>query len=127
MGQTHDKIRSLVKKWRVLIESKVDVKTSNGFVMRIFALGFTKRQHNQIKRSSYAQTSQIRLVRKHMLAIMKKEATKCHLDDLIRKFISEGLSKQIEKTCSGFYPLHNCMIRKVKMLKAPSFESSASR
>jgi small subunit ribosomal protein S3Ae len=32
------------------------------------------------------------------------------------------IGKQIEKTCSGVYPLQNVMIRKVKMLKAPKFD-----
>jgi len=36
MDLTTDKIRSLVRKWHTLIESHVDIKTSDGFSLRVF-------------------------------------------------------------------------------------------
>lgn len=108
MHQTTDKIRSLVKKWQTSIDVRIDVKTVDGFVMRVFVIGFTKRRRNQIKkflfknkslskpmclccfdRTSYAQTSQIRLIRKRIINIILKEATKCNLNILVKKFVIE--------------------------------------
>lgn len=54
--------------------------------------------------------------------IMTKEATSCELKELVAKFIPEVIGKQIDKACSGIYPLQNVMIRKVKVLKAPKFD-----
>merc|ERR1711881_719398 len=48
MGLTRDKICSLVKKWHTLIEAWVDVKTTDGYVLRMFVMGFTKRRRAQI-------------------------------------------------------------------------------
>ena len=62
MDFTTDKLRSLVKKWQTLIEAHVDVKTTDNYMLRMFCIGFTKRRPNQVKRTCYAQASQIRQV-----------------------------------------------------------------
>jgi small subunit ribosomal protein S3Ae len=122
MDLTTDKLRSLVRKWQTLIEAHVDVKTTDGYYLRMFAIGFTKRRPNQLRKTSYAQTSQIRMIRRKMMDIMTKEATTSELKDLVTKFIPEIIGKQIEKECQGIYPLQNVFIRKVKVLKSPKFD-----
>ncbi|KAI3947093.1 hypothetical protein MKW92_028929 [Papaver armeniacum] len=63
MDFTTSKLRSVGRKWQTLIEAHVDVKTTNNFTMRIFCISFTQRRKNQVKRTTYAQSSQIRQVR----------------------------------------------------------------
>src|SRR5690606_9128323 len=99
MDLTTDKLRSLVRKWQTLIEAYVDVKTTDGYLLRMFAIGFTKRRPDQVKKTSYAQSSQIKRIRKKMRDIMTREATTCELKDLVVKFIPEGIGKQIEREC----------------------------
>jgi len=123
MDLTTDKLRSLVRKWQSLIEAHVDVKTSDGYFLRMFAIGFTKRRYNQVRKTSYAQTSQVRAIRKKMMDIMASEASTCELKDLVVKFIPEAIGKRIEKECQGIYPLQNVFIRKVKVLKTPKFDA----
>uniref|UniRef100_A0A1J3K9J7 Small ribosomal subunit protein eS1 n=1 Tax=Noccaea caerulescens TaxID=107243 RepID=A0A1J3K9J7_NOCCA len=122
MDFTTDKLRSLVKKWQTLIEAHVDVKTTDGYTLRLFCIGFTKRRANQVKRTCYAQSSQIRLIRRKMSEIMVKEASSCDLKVLVQKFIPEAIGKEIEKVTQSIYPLQNVYIRKVKILKAPKFD-----
>ena len=59
MTFTTDKLRSLVKKWHSLIEAVVDVKTSDGYTLRLFVLAFTKKAQHSIKKTAYAQTAQV--------------------------------------------------------------------
>ncbi|PIA45019.1 hypothetical protein AQUCO_01700523v1 [Aquilegia coerulea] len=110
MDFTTDKLRSLVRKWQSLIEAHVDVKTTDNYTLRMFCIGFTKRRPNQVKRTTYAQTSQIR------------QAQSCDLKELVQKFIPEMIGKEIEKATHSIYPLQNVFIRKVKILKAPKFD-----
>merc|ERR1712224_514929 len=124
MTFTTDKLRSLVRKWQTLIECAVDVKTTDGYVLRMFCIGFTKKRANQVKKTCYAQTSQIRQIRKKMADVMTQEASTCDLKDLVLKFIPEVMGKEIEKGCSGIFPLQNVYVRKVKMVKAPKFDVS---
>ena len=122
MDLTTDKLRSLVRKWQTLIEAHVDVKTTDGYVLRMFAISFTKKRQGQVKKTAYARSSQIRNIRKKMVEIMTREATSCDLKELVGKFIPEAIGKEIEKSCQGIYPLQNTFVRKVKLLRAPKFD-----
>jgi len=122
MDLTTDKLRSLIRKWQSMIEAHVDVKTTDGYFLRMSAIGFTKRRQNQVRKTSYAQTSQIKQIRKKMMDIMTRNATTCDLKELVVKFIPESIGKQIESECQGIYPLQNVFVRKVKVLKTPKFD-----
>jgi small subunit ribosomal protein S3Ae len=122
MDFTSDKLRSLVRKWQTLIEAYVDVKTTDGYLLRLFAIAFTKRRPNQNRKTTYAQTSQIRQIRKKMFEIMTAQATSADLKGLVEKLVPESIGREIEKACQGIYPLQNVFIRKVKILKSPKFD-----
>ncbi|KAI8806480.1 40S ribosomal protein S3A [Cladochytrium replicatum] len=122
MDFTSDKLRSLVKKWQTLIERHVDVKTTDGYLLRLFCIGFTKKRPNQVSKTTYAQSSQIKAIRRKMYDVITKEASSCDLKELVQKLIPEVMGKEIEKATQGIYPLQNVYIRKVKILKAPKFD-----
>ncbi|OXB69876.1 UNVERIFIED_CONTAM: hypothetical protein H355_013376 [Colinus virginianus] len=136
MDMTRDKLCSLVRKWHSLIEAFVDVTTLDGYTLRMFCIAFTRRRRrgcfrcccccwrrpDQVRSTCYAQTSQIRAIRKKMVTIMAAEASKCQLRDLVKKFIPESIGKDIENACKSIFPLQNVFIRKVKMLKKPKFD-----
>ncbi|KAF2861974.1 ribosomal protein S3Ae [Piedraia hortae CBS 480.64] len=119
---TSDKLRSLVRKWQTVIEANVVVKTTDDYLLRLFCIAFTKRQPNQIKKTTYARSSHIRQIRKKMVDIMQKEAQSCTLSQLTSKLIPEVMGREIEKSTQGIYPLQNVHIRKVKLLKQPKFD-----
>jgi len=92
MTFTKDKLCSLVKKWSTLIECWVDCKTTDGYVLRLFCIGFTKRRGSQLKKTSYAQGSQKRKIRAKMAEIMT-EASSCELRELFGKFVTGTIGK----------------------------------
>merc|ERR1711904_507235 len=124
MRFTTDKLRSLVRKWQSLIEAHCDVKTTDGSLLRLFCIGFTKRRQFQIRKTSYVQSAQILAIRKKMTDIMTKEVSSVELIKAVEKFIPEYIGKDIQKACEGIYPLQNVYIRKVKILKAPKFDAA---
>merc|ERR1719263_1252004 len=99
-----------------MIEAHVDVKTTDGYVVRMFVIAFTKRRPDQVKTNCYAQTAQIRKIRKKMTDIMTNEAGKVQLRELVKKLIPESIGKEIEKQTQGIFPLKDVLIRKVKMV-----------
>merc|ERR1712216_320018 len=122
MDLTTDKLRSLVRKWQSLIEAHVDVKTTDGYTLRIFCIGFTKKRSNQLKKTCYCTGAQGKNIRKKMSEIMIREASSVDLKDLVQKLIPEVIGKEIEKACHGIYPLQNVYMRKVKILRKPKLD-----
>merc|ERR1719311_1801606 len=112
----------LIRKWHTLIEANVDVKTTDGFLVRLFVIAFTKRRPDQVSTKCYAQSAQIRKIRKKMVEIMVNEAGKVQLRDLVKKLIPESIGKEIEKQTQGIFPLKDVLVRKVKILKKPKFD-----
>jgi len=122
MSLTTDKLRSLVRKWHSLIEAYVDVKTTDGYTVRLFAIGFTRRRPNQKRHTSYAQSAQVRAIRKKMIELMTKEGSGGDLNELITKLMSEIIGREIEKATQGIYPLQNVHVRKAKVLRSPKLD-----
>jgi len=122
MDLTTDKLRSLVRKWHTLIDAHADVKTTDGYGLRLFVIGFTKNRQNQTKKTSYAQSAQIKQIRKKMHEIIERESSNVELKDLVNKLSTEIIGKAIENSTQGIYPLQNVFIRKVKVLRTPKFD-----
>merc|ERR1711972_1006471 len=97
-------------------------KTTDGYLVRMFVIAFTQRRADQVKTNCYAQSAQIRKIRKKMVTIMANEAGKVQLRDLVKKLIPESIGKEIEKQTQGIFPLKDVLIRKVKILKKPKFD-----
>lgn len=68
-----------------MIEAHVDVKTTDGYLLRLFCVGFTKKRNNQIRKTSYAQHQQVRQIRKKMMEIMTREVQTNDLKEVVNK------------------------------------------
>jgi len=119
---TSDKLKSLVRKWQTLIETIGEVKTADGYVLRVFVIAFTQRKTNQAKKTYYAQSSQVRQIRKRISDIVKDTVSPLELNQAVEKFLHGSIEKSIESATRSIYPLTNVFIRKVKVLKTPKFD-----
>lgn len=70
---------------QTMIEATVDVKTTDSYLLRLFCIGFTKRQPNQIKKTSYAKASQVRNIRRRMVEIITREISQSDLKEVVSK------------------------------------------
>ena len=124
MTMTRDKLCQIVKKWQSTIEAFDDVKTQDGYFLRLFVVAFTKRNRFQLKATTYAKTSQIKQIRSKMMEILLEVGQQNTLKQLAQIFIERKLEQRIERDCKKIYPLNNVYITKAKMLKKPKFDIS---
>jgi len=122
MDMTRDKLCHVVKKWQSTIEAFVDVKTADGYFIRLFAVGFTQKRRTQLKATCYAKASQQKQIRGIMSEIMIQEAQRNSLRGLAQKLIDRELEKRISKECNQIFPLRDVFIKKMKMLKKAKFD-----
>ena len=101
MNLTTDKLRSMVKKWQTLIEGNVDVKTTDGYMLRVFCIGFTKKNDMSTKKTCYAQSAQVKNIRKKMTDIITREVTKTDLKGVVNKLIPDSIATDIATACQG--------------------------
>jgi len=125
MDITRDHGCAMIKKWHSLIESFVQAKTTDGYIVRMFAIAFTKKTPRQVKATCYAKASKKKLIRQKMMEIMTSTIQKSSLRDLVNILIKGDVGRQIQKECSTkIFPLqeNSCIVRKVKILKKPRFD-----
>jgi len=122
MDMTRDKLCSLIRKKQSIIEANVDCRTTDGYIVRLFCIAFTRPQENQIKATCYAKSAQIRAIRAKMTTIMTELGTKGDLKSLVKELISAPIGDNIARDASSVFPIKDCFIRKVKVLKKPKFD-----
>jgi small subunit ribosomal protein S3Ae len=122
MDMTRDKLCSLIRKKQSIIEANIDCRTTDGYIVRMFCIAFTRRQENQVKNTCYAQSTKIRAIRAKMTSVMNELGTKGDLKSLVKELISAPIGDQIAREASSIFPIKDCFIRKVKVLKKPKFD-----
>ena len=119
---TRDELCSLVKKRKTLIEAISDVKSQDGYVLRVFVIAFTRESHNQKSKTNYALASQQKIIRKKINEIIAKEVSKANSTQVLNLFTSEVVEKKITKEISPIYPVKNVKIRKIKVIQRPNVD-----
>jgi len=121
---TQDKLWGMIKKWQNLIETFVDCKTSDGYLLRIFVICFTAKARNQVKATAYANSSKIKLIRSKMNEKVHEAIEKCTLKDVVKLVMEGKVEEEITVACRKIFPLQNVLLRKVKVVKKPKFDAA---
>lgn len=124
VDMTRDELSSLIKKRKTLIEAIQDTKSQDGYVLRVFAIAFTKESPNQKSKTNYAQSSQQKAIRRKINEIIAKEIAKANATEVLKLFTSEVVEKKITKEISHIYPVKNVKVRKIKVIQRPKVDSS---
>ncbi|CAJ1035876.1 putative Ribosomal S3Ae family [Leishmania utingensis] len=109
MEMTTDKMASLLRKWCTTMETTVEVRTADGYTMRLFVVAFTKPQANQQSRNCYAKQRLVKWLRKEAVSL------------LTRNVLSDALVRR----CNPIVPLREMRIRKVRVVRTPKFDAQA--
>ncbi len=110
---TSDYVRRLTRRRRSKIESVFDVRTKEGYKIRVKILSITnKRINSSIKRS----------LREKQYEVIKEMAKSSTLSQFVQKMISDGLAKKIKKECKPIYPLKTVEVNKSTVLSVPREE-----
>lgn len=117
---TRDHLCSLIRKWHTLIDTFVDCKTSDGFLMRFFIVAFTsmyKTMKNPKKwffkkATCYANRSQVRQMRAIITKIITKECKASTMKDLVYKVLGNEITEEMAKNANLFSLLKILLLEK---------------
>lgn len=119
---TRDKLCSYLRKWHTLIDVQTEIKSADGYILRVFLTAFTGKVPGQIRKCSYAQHAQVKQIRKRIIEVVNKLTKDSNLSDIVSKLTTEAVPEEAKKVCQFIYPLSHVVIRKVKTLKKPKFD-----
>ncbi len=106
---TSDYVRRMTRRRKSKIDTIVDAKTRDDFIIRLKPLAISNRR----VRSS--QQSAIRLAMENVIG---EFTTNKNLDEVVKAIISGQLAKQAAVACKPIQPLQRVEIRKSEVLKA---------
>lgn len=117
MSCTRERIISQLKKRQTLIDVFADVKTSDGYILRVHVLLCTNRTHGQKRINSYAKSSEVKRIRKIVIKILTEKAAKDSVDNFSSNILSDFVTNELTKGAQKVFPIRFCLITKVKVLK----------
>jgi len=112
-----EKLYNYLRKRMSLIDVVCDVKTQDGYILRVLITTFTARKASQLKNNTYAKHSQVRAIRKAFVKFIARRAAGCTAGDFAQNVINEDISKKLLEKGSKIYTLSHVLVRKVKVLK----------
>ncbi|KAM0688324.1 ribosomal 40S subunit protein S1B [Conglomerata obtusa] len=114
-----DKARGIIRKWHTLIEGNIAIRTTDGYTLRVFVMAQSKRPEGYTKARCYIQSTAVKKIRKVMFDVIKEELEDCDINAVMKKLCEENIGKSIDYNSRSIYPLQNCFVKKVSVIKRP--------
>jgi small subunit ribosomal protein S3Ae len=105
---TSDYVRRLTRRKRTKTDHVVDVRTKDGFLVRIKPMSITEQR---------IQAAQETAIRNLMAATIQADVSNMTLSELIKGVISGELSKSLSRACKVIIPIKRIEIRKTEILE----------
>ncbi|EFC47078.1 predicted protein [Naegleria gruberi] len=121
---TKEKLASIPHKFHTLITLNQVYKSLDGYQVRIFMSATTRARTLQLKKTSYANKSQIKKIRTVMHQTVEKHIKKMKIHDFVERMaVKGGMSKEICQQCENIYPVNEeILITKIKVVERPPRE-----
>lgn len=122
MRVTNDKKQSILRKYRTLIDASSDVKSPDGYQLRVFCMCFTDKPKGN-KKHYYAQQNQCKEVRRVIIQSINKVAggktIKEITNSLVKNEIETEINNQLGELKEVRIDKDSILVTKVKVLRAP--------
>lgn len=117
VDMVREKLYYFLRKRMSLIDVFADVKTMDGYILRVFATTFTGKKIGQVKSNTYAKASQIRAIRSIFVKMLTKTAQTSNISDYVANVLNNTVADKLQAKGSRLFPLGQVLVRKIKVLK----------
>ena len=120
MRMAKDKVDSILRKYRTLVQAQVDVKTSDGFILRLFSMCYSKKLANKHSNHAYATQAQCRAIRDAMIKCMSDATEANTIEQISKDIVDEKIENSIVDACRTIFQVEGVYVTKIKVIKAPA-------
>jgi len=117
LGMIKEKLYTFLRKKMSLIDVVCDVRTQDGYILRVLVTTFTSRKSGQMKTNTYCKHSQVRAIRKIFVKYLAKHAANSPVSTFASECINDNISSRLLERGKKVFPLSTVLVRKVKVLK----------
>jgi len=110
---TTESVQRMVKRRRSRIDGVFDVRTKDGYLVRVKPIIITERRVN---------TSRKDAIRKIAKEVVENVASETEFKDFVHMLINGELASKIKEAAKKIYPIRDCEIRKSEVLEEPPQE-----
>lgn len=119
---SRDEMRSVVTKGRRRLELILMWRLLMVICSNYSVLVFLKKPNSEIQKTFWAQHPQVHRIQKEVMGITTQGVPTSDSEEVVSTLIPDSTGRDIGKLCQSIYPLHDVLIRKVKLPKKPVFE-----
>lgn len=87
---------------------------------------FVARRKNQVKKNSYAKTTQIKAIRRIMREYIIEKFSNSSIKGVIQDLIPNHIADEVAENCKNIKQIKDFTIRQVKVLKAPKIDCNVN-
>ena len=117
IDMVREKLYFFLRKKMSLIDIFADVKTLDGYILRVFVTCFTGKKLGQVKTNTYAKTSQVRAIRSTFVKFLTKAAQTSNISQYTANILNNTIADSLNTKGNKIFPLGQVLVRKVKVLK----------
>merc|ERR1712151_735010 len=117
LSMIKEKLYTFLRKKMTLIDVVADVKTQDGYILRVLATTFTSRKQGQLRTNTYCKHSQVRAIRKIFVKNLAKAAAHANISTFASECINDNFSSKLLERGKKVFPLSTVLVRKVEVLK----------
>jgi len=125
MSMTTDKLRSLFKKWCSMIETVVEAKTKDGYVLRVFIICFTVKNKGQLSKNCHARGRLEKWARMRISKLVQKKFEKLPLSKCVTLLTQEILAEKLQKRVHPILPVRDLKVFKAKVIRTPKYDAKS--
>lgn len=114
---SRETVNHMIQKRKSLIDIYTDVRTSDGFIFRIFLTSVSQRGRGQLRINSYCKSSTIRLLRKKTVQWLQNTVKTMTAENLANSVVDQELEKNLRGVMKKVYPNLYTIVRKVKLIR----------
>jgi len=117
LSMIKEKLYTFLRKKMSLIDVIADVKTQDGYILRVMCTTFTSRKQGQLSTNTYCKHSQVRAIRQIFAKYLAKVAQHSNISQFSSECINDNISTKLLERGKKVFPLSTVLVRKVKVLK----------